>query len=97
MGWVVNATPRHFRFTPGNDPVPIVQEADWAPGQVWTGTENLAPRRESIPGPSSPATPAHWFAVCCLKSDALEPVNISCDTEVGCYRPVIGLLYSANS
>ena len=24
-------------FTPGKDPVPIVQEAGWAPGPVWTG------------------------------------------------------------
>jgi hypothetical protein len=24
-------------FTPGEDPVPIVQEAGWAPGPVWTG------------------------------------------------------------
>jgi hypothetical protein len=23
-------------FTPGKDPVPIVQEAGWAPGPVWT-------------------------------------------------------------
>jgi len=53
-------------FTPGKDPVPIVQEAGWAPGPVWTGAENLAPtgirspdrqaRRESLyrlryPGP----------------------------------------------
>jgi len=30
-------------FTPGKDPVPIVQEAGWAPGLVWTGAENLAP------------------------------------------------------
>ena len=29
-------------FTPGKDPVPIVQEAGWAPGPVWTGEENLA-------------------------------------------------------
>jgi hypothetical protein len=29
-------------FTPGKDPVPIVQEAGWAPGPVWTGAENLA-------------------------------------------------------
>ena len=28
---------------PGKDPVPIVQEAEWAPGPVWTGAENLAP------------------------------------------------------
>jgi hypothetical protein len=26
----------------GKDPVPIVQEAGWAPGPVWTGAENLA-------------------------------------------------------
>jgi hypothetical protein len=30
-------------FTPGKDPVPIVQEAEWAPGPVWMGAENLAP------------------------------------------------------
>ena len=36
------------------DPVPIVQEAGWAPGPVWTGAENLAPHQDSIPGPSSP-------------------------------------------
>jgi len=29
-------------FTPRKDPVPIVQEAAWAPGSVWTGVENLA-------------------------------------------------------
>ena len=28
---------------PGKEPVPIVQEAEWAPGPVWTGAENLAP------------------------------------------------------
>jgi len=29
-------------FTPEKDPVPIVQEAGWAPGPVCTGAENLA-------------------------------------------------------
>ena len=38
----VCVTPRPL-FTPGKDPVPIVQEAGWAPGPVWTGAENLAP------------------------------------------------------
>jgi len=33
----------HPLFTPGEDQVPIVQEAGWAPGLVWTGAENLAP------------------------------------------------------
>jgi hypothetical protein len=30
-------------FTSGKDPVPIVQEAGWAPGPVWISAENLAP------------------------------------------------------
>jgi hypothetical protein len=29
-------------FYPGKDRVPILQEAAWAPWQVWTGAENLA-------------------------------------------------------
>jgi hypothetical protein len=41
-GWVVNVTSRPGRFTPGIDPVPIVKEAGWASGPVWTGAENLA-------------------------------------------------------
>ena len=41
-GWGVSVTPRPL-FTPGKDPVPIVQEAGWAPGLVWTGAENLSP------------------------------------------------------
>jgi hypothetical protein len=55
LDWGWRSTPRTGRFTPGNDPVPIVQEAGWAPGPVWTGANNLAPHRDSIPGPSSPS------------------------------------------
>jgi hypothetical protein len=40
--WGVSVTPRPL-FTPGKDPVPIVQEAGWAPGPVWTGAKNFAP------------------------------------------------------
>jgi hypothetical protein len=50
-GW---SAPRPGHFTPMKDPVPVVQEAGWAPVTVWTGAENLAPYRDSIPGPSSP-------------------------------------------
>ena len=46
----------YTRFTPGNDPVPIVQEAGWAPGPVWTGAENL-----SSTGIRSPDRPARRF------------------------------------
>jgi hypothetical protein len=30
-------------FTSGEDPVPLVQEAGWAPEPVWIGAENFAP------------------------------------------------------
>jgi hypothetical protein len=39
-GW---PAPRPGRFTPVKDPVPIVQEAGWAPGPVLTCAKNLAP------------------------------------------------------
>ena len=48
----VSVTPRPL-FTPGKDPVPIVQEAGWAPGPVWTSVENLA-----LTGIRSPDRPA---------------------------------------
>jgi hypothetical protein len=42
MEWVVNATPRPLY--PGvRDTVPIIKEAGWAPGSIWTTAEILAP------------------------------------------------------
>jgi len=35
-------------FTPGKDPVPILQEAWWAPGLVWTGGKSR-PHQDSNP------------------------------------------------
>jgi hypothetical protein len=63
-GW---SAPHPGRFTPGKDPVPIVQDAGWASGPVWTCAKNLSPTgirssdrparsqslyRLSYPGPS---------------------------------------------
>ena len=45
--------------TPGKDPIPIVQEARWAPGPVWNGGKSR-PHRDSIadrPTRSSVAIP----------------------------------------
>ena len=44
--WVVSSTPRPH-FTPGKEAVPILQEAGWAPGPVWTGGKSR-PDRDSI-------------------------------------------------
>ena len=46
-GWVVKSTPRPH-ITPGKDPVPILQEAGWAPGPVWTGGKSRS-HMDSIP------------------------------------------------
>ena len=44
---MVSSTPQPH-FTPGKDPVPILQGARWAPGPVWTGGKSR-PHRDSIP------------------------------------------------
>ena len=49
-GW---STPRPDCFTPGKDPVTIVQEAGCAPGTVWADAENLVP--SGIRSPDRPA------------------------------------------
>ena len=53
LRWGRWSAPRPGRFTPGKDPVPIVQEAGGAPGPVWTGAEYLAPT--GIRSPDRPA------------------------------------------
>ena len=60
-GWGVSVTPR-LLFTPRKDLVPIVQEAGWAPGPVWTGTENLAPT--GIRSPDHPARSQSLYGLC---------------------------------
>jgi len=71
-GWVVSSTSRPH-FTPGKDPVPIVQEAGWAPGPVWTGGKS---RSHGYSIPDRPARsqslyrlsyPAHNSARYCRK------------------------------
>jgi hypothetical protein len=42
-GWVVNATQRP-RYPRERYLVPIVQDAGWSSGPVWTGAENLFPK-----------------------------------------------------
>jgi hypothetical protein len=70
-------------FTPGKDPVPIVQKAGWAPGLVWTGAENLVPT--GIRSPDLPARsqslyrlryPAHKVRVRTTKQ-ITKPANLS--------------------
>jgi len=63
-GWGVSVTPRPL-FTPGKNPVPIVQEAGWDSGPVWTGAKNLAPT-----GVRSPDRPARSHSLYRLRYPA---------------------------
>ena len=71
-GW---STPRPGRFTPGKDPVPIVNEAVWATGPVWRGAENLAPT-----GIRSPDRPARSKSLYRLRYPA--PVILQTDSDI---------------
>ena len=74
-GWGVSVTPR-LLFTPAKDLVPIVQEAGWAPGPVWTGAENLAPT-----GIRSPDRPPRSQSLYRLRYPALGFVCRDKDSE----------------
>jgi hypothetical protein len=41
-GWVGSSTLRPY-FTPGKEPVPILQEAGWASGPIWKGRKARPP------------------------------------------------------
>ena len=72
---MVNATPRPLY--PGRDPIPILVEAVWAPGPVWTGAENLAPIRIRSPDP-----PGCSESLYRLSYPGLQE---KCDTVTNCY------------
>jgi hypothetical protein len=61
MGWMVNAMPRPL-YPWERDPVPIVWEAGWTPGSVWTGAENFDPKNIRFPD-----RPARSESLYCLR------------------------------
>ena len=79
---------RSGRFTPGKDPVPIVQEAGWAPGPVWTGapTRIRSPdrpaRSESLYWLSYPALNFHTAAKCFSPDGPLQRAATACLNQV---------------
>jgi len=87
---VVSSTPRPH-FTPGKDPVPIVQEARWAPGPVSTGGISR-PHRNSIPDRSARSQslyrlsyPAHNFGSTNNKQFHLLYRLINIENIVSCF------------
>jgi hypothetical protein len=98
MGWGVSVTPR-LPSTPGKDPVPIVQEARWAPGPVWTGAENLAPTGFRSPDRAVRSQslyrlsyPAHWYRSTSKKYKSVVSSiflsTVCCITDCLLYKPL---------
>ena len=50
-------------FTPGKEPVPIVQEAGWAPGPVWTGGKSIPERSARSQSLYRLSYPAHYIYI----------------------------------
>jgi len=90
------------QFTPGKDPVPILQEAGWAPGPVWTGGKSR-PHRDSIP--YRPARPGpqrlHVLKIICDESQrAVSPHHDHTDwphIRALCWELTIPPVSSVNS
>ena len=75
-GWEVSVMPWPL-FTPGKDPVPIVQEAGWAPGPIWTSAEKIDPT-----GIRSPDRPARSQLLYRLRYQACYCVNINVNVNL---------------
>ena len=95
-GWVVSSTPRPH-FTPGKDPVPILQEAGWAPGPVWTGGKSC-PHRDSIPDRPARSQslyrlsyPAHLYSIVEGRI-FIEELILGIFALLGCYSSYSSLL-----
>ena len=71
---------------PGKDPAPIVREAGWAPGLVWTGAENVAPT-----GIRSPDPPARSHLLYRLRYPAHARTFSNADTVYDAFCTEISL------
>jgi len=87
--------PRHTRWgggqphasatsTPGKEPVPILQEAGWAPGPVWTGGKSR-PHRDSIPDLPARSQSLYLLSYrahpCCFVPEEIPPVPVAYDPD----------------
>ena len=84
---MVSSPPRPH-FTPGKDPVLIVQEAGWGPGQVWTGGKSSS-HRDSIP--DRPARSQSLYRLSQI-AGSLEKINIKrciVELDIGLVRVML--------
>jgi len=65
-----------LHFTPGKDPVPILQEAGWVPGPVWIGGKSR-PDQDSIPDRLAHSQSLYRLSYPAQMNN--KKVNIHCD------------------
>ena len=79
--------PAPAALPPGKDPVPIVQEAGWAPGPVWTCAENFAPT--GIRSPDRPVRSESLYYraydTCEITLHVAQTVNMEHSYTLGTY------------
>ena len=95
--WGVSVTPQPL-FTPVKDPVPIVQEAGWAPGPVWTGAENLVPTGIRSPDHPARSQSLYWLRYVAHGTDmrmskfAITILLLLSDTVSLCRRQILRIM-----
>ena len=80
---LVNATPQHFL----GEPIPIVQEAGWALGPIWTGVANIAPT-----GIRLASRPTNW-AIIMWSALNYWPTTTKCSWFVHKWHFVLSVLW----
>ena len=83
---MVSSTPRPH-FTPGKDLVPILQEAGWAPGPVWTGGKSR-PHRDSMP--DRPACSQSLYRLSCPAHPTYKVKGLNLHCDMSCFECVMG-------
>ena len=68
------ARPGHT-LPPGKDPVPILQEAGWTPGAVWTGGKSR-PHRDSIPDLPARSQSLYRLSYRAHKENCITPAKV---------------------
>ena len=91
-GWVVSNTLRPH-FAAGRDPVPILQEAGWAPGPVWRDGKSR-PHRDSIP--DRPARSQSLYRLSCPAQNhwCVQIIKLSINSVL--HSPIISSLFGPN-
>jgi len=86
--------PRSGRFTSGNDPVPIVQEAALASGPMWAGKENLS--SVGIRSPDRPTVASrhsHYAFPAAMGISHQETVTHILLRSLGSFRGNLSIIY----